>query len=102
MSFFENFSIIFQDLEDKIHSLTTKDYYEDLDITNLNTTNAGINKLYTSTATISTATISTATISTATISTATISNIFLNTGDATLKLYSGKTTDGKNDGSICF
>jgi len=97
MSFFENFSIIFQDLEDKIHSLTTKDYYEDLDITNLNTTNAGINKLYTSTATISSAT-----ISSATISTATISSVFLNTGDATLKLYSGKTTDGKNDGSICF
>lgn len=28
--------------------------------------------------------------------------IFVNTGDPTLKIYSGKITDGKSDGNICF
>ena len=31
-----------------------------------------------------------------------ISSIFLNTGDATLKFYSGRTQDGYNDGNICL
>jgi len=31
-------------------------------------------------------------------------SIFVNTGDATLKIYSGKASDGngKSDGNICF
>lgn len=29
-------------------------------------------------------------------------NAFINTGDATLKIYTGRTTDGQNDGNICF
>lgn len=33
---------------------------------------------------------------------ATLSSLFVNTGDPTLKVYSGKATDGINDGSICF
>lgn len=32
----------------------------------------------------------------------TVSDLFVNTGDATLKIYTGKTTDGQNDGNICF
>lgn len=29
-------------------------------------------------------------------------SLFINTGDNTLKIYSGKITDGKSDGNICF
>lgn len=29
-------------------------------------------------------------------------NLFINTGDATLKVYDGKITDGYSDGNICF
>jgi hypothetical protein len=28
--------------------------------------------------------------------------LFINTSDATLKFYSGKTSDGNNDGTICL
>lgn len=30
------------------------------------------------------------------------SDAFINTGDSTLKIYTGRTTDGQNDGNICF
>ena len=32
----------------------------------------------------------------------TVSDLFVNTGDATLKIYTGITTDAQNDGNICF
>ena len=32
----------------------------------------------------------------------TVSDLFINTGDATLKIYTGITTDAQNDGNICF
>ena len=32
----------------------------------------------------------------------TVSDLFVNTGDATLKIYTGITTDTQNDGNICF
>lgn len=32
----------------------------------------------------------------------TVADLFVNTGDATLKIYSGKASDGKSDGNICF
>lgn len=32
----------------------------------------------------------------------TVSDLFVNTGDATLKIYTGKTTGAQNDGNICF
>ena len=32
----------------------------------------------------------------------TVSDLFVNTEDATLKIYTGKTTDAQNDGNICF
>ena len=32
----------------------------------------------------------------------TVSNLFINTGDATLKLYSGLITDAQSDGNICL
>ena len=32
----------------------------------------------------------------------TVSDLFVNTGDATLKIYTGRTTDAQNDGNICF
>lgn len=32
----------------------------------------------------------------------TVSDLFVNTGDATLKIYTGITADAQNDGNICF